>query len=194
MSSYLVDLPNGGKSLIMGNVFHQGKKTENWAMISFGAEERRSMADLHVVNNTFVNDRGTGIFIQRRSPGDTRVHNNIFAGGGTILAGTGRVVSNLVVDERQFGRVRKLLSPAPARPATGELKGNLIAEDAGFIAPGKLDFRLREGSPAVDRGMVVRPASGHNRTPLFQYRNKMKSEKRPERGKIDMGAFEFSGP
>lgn len=193
-SSYLLDLPNGGESLVMGNVFHQGAKTENWSMISFGAEKQDAREALHVVNNSFINDRGTGIFIQRRSPGKTEVYNNIFSGGGTVLTGDGHVESNLIVDKRKFGRLRKLLAHGPARPATGELKGNLIAADAGFVEPEKMDFRLRKDSPAIDVGMTVPAVSGQGRTPLFQYRNKLKSETRRERGKIDMGAFEFSGP
>lgn len=192
-SSYLLDLPNGGESLVMGNIFHQGQKTENWTMISYGAEDRTSSADLHVVNNTFVNDRKSGIFIQRRSPGHTEVYNNIFSGGGTVLTGDGRVESNLVVDSRKFGSLRKLLDLGPARPATGELKGNLIAADARFVAPDKLDFRLRRDSPAIDIGMIVPPLPDKGRTPLFQYRHKLKGVARPERGKIDMGAFEFPG-
>ncbi|MBT5047951.1 MAG: hypothetical protein HOM58_05570 [Rhodospirillaceae bacterium] len=193
-SSYLLDLPNGGKSLVMGNVFHQGAKTENWSMISFGAEKRDAGDDLHVVNNSFINDRGTGIFIQRRSPGKTEVYNNLFSGGGTVLTGNGHVESNLIVDKRKFGRLRKLLAHGPVRPATGDLKGNLIAADAGFVEPEKMDFRLRKDSPAIDIGMNVPATFGQSRTPSFQYRNNLKSEARPKRGKIDMGAFEFAGP
>lgn len=193
-SSYLLDLPNGGKSLVMGNVFHQSAHTENRTMISFGAEKRDAREDLNVVNNTFVSDKGAGIFIQRRSPGQTQVYNNIFFGLGTVLTGSGQVKSNLIVDKRQFGRMRKLLAHGPARPATGELKGNMIAADAGFVAPDKMDFRLRRESPAIDIGMNVPAVSGQGRTPLFQYRPDLKSEARPERGRIDMGAFEFAGP
>lgn len=193
-SSYLLDLPNGGKSLVMGNVFQQGEKTENWSMISYGAEDRSANDDLHVVNNTFVNDKGAGIFIQRKSPGQTQVYNNIFSGGGTILTGSGRVLSNLIVDKRQFGRVRQLLGNGPARPATGALKGNFIAAQAGFVDPDKMDYRLRKDSAAINIGMIVPPLSGLSRTPVFQYRQKLKSESRPESGKIDMGAYEFAGP
>jgi hypothetical protein len=57
-ASYSIDLPNGGSSLIAGNVVIQGPNSENSALVSYGAE---GFADgsrrLWVVNNTFVNRR-----------------------------------------------------------------------------------------------------------------------------------------
>ena len=37
-ASYSIDLPNGGRSLIAGNVIIQGPSSENSTLISYGAE------------------------------------------------------------------------------------------------------------------------------------------------------------
>ena len=37
-ASYFIDLPNGGRSLVAGNVVVQGPRSENPALVSYGAE------------------------------------------------------------------------------------------------------------------------------------------------------------
>ena len=55
-SSYSIDLPNGGSSLIAGNVIIQGPHSENSTLVSYGAEGfTHDSRRLWVVNNTFVN-------------------------------------------------------------------------------------------------------------------------------------------
>ncbi|MGC4089350.1 MAG: right-handed parallel beta-helix repeat-containing protein [Polyangiaceae bacterium] len=65
-SSYELDLPNGGKSYVIGNVIEQGTLTENPAMLAFleeGGNAQNPSDALFVVNNTFVNRVGRGSFM-----------------------------------------------------------------------------------------------------------------------------------
>lgn len=61
-SSYLIDLPSGGRADIAGNALQQGALAENSTMVSFGAEKKPLHAQntLRVENNTFINDRKAG--------------------------------------------------------------------------------------------------------------------------------------
>ena len=191
-SSYLIDLPSGGLSYVMGNVLHQSRKTENWAMVSFGAERPEATQALYVVNNTFVNENRRGVFVQRKTPGTTQISNNILAGHGTVLTGDGEITANLIVDETQFGRLRALLFDDAARPATGPLEGNLVARSAGFADPAGMDFRLTAGSPAIDAAARPLVVEGDDLTPLFQYAPPTAGTPRPAHGKLDIGAYEYA--
>lgn len=60
-SSYLIDLPAGGKATISGNTLQQGALAENFTMVAFGAEKELHEAHaLRIENNTFINDRRAG--------------------------------------------------------------------------------------------------------------------------------------
>lgn len=62
-SSYLIDLPEGGRAYIAGNTLQQGALAENFTMVSFGAEKKKPLHAqnaLRVENNIFINDRRAG--------------------------------------------------------------------------------------------------------------------------------------
>ena len=58
-SSRLIDLSNGGFSIIMGNLFMQGPNAENNNLVGYGKEglSNTSAHELYCINNTFVNSR-----------------------------------------------------------------------------------------------------------------------------------------
>ena len=63
-ASYSIDLPNGGLSLVAGNVVVQGPRSESPALVSYGAEGLTNPSrTLWVVNNTFVNQRTSGTYV-----------------------------------------------------------------------------------------------------------------------------------
>ena len=67
-ASYEIDLPNGGRSVIMGNLIQQSAATDNSTIISYGAEGlSNTLKDLYVVNNTVVNSRSAGSTFVRSS-------------------------------------------------------------------------------------------------------------------------------
>lgn len=126
-ASYSIDLPNGGLSLIAGNVVVQGTHSENSTLVSYGAEGLTNPSRvLWVVNNTFVNRRTSGTFVSLAAGSDAEVRNNLLVGPGDL---TGTVGAR---------------SRANRRVGTG-----------GFVDATADDFRLRASSPAVDRGARV---------------------------------------
>ena len=110
-ASYEIDLPNGGVALVESNTLVQSPRTQNPAMLSFGAEGRRWDENRLVVrDNTFVNHLATGgVFVRvwaDRLPADTAVSSsdNRLLGLGTLELGpNGRSVD----DQR---------GPVPGRP------------------------------------------------------------------------------
>ncbi|MBN1770267.1 MAG: right-handed parallel beta-helix repeat-containing protein [Deltaproteobacteria bacterium] len=164
-SSYTIDLPNGGRSILVGNLVQQGPATENSGIFSFAAEGATNpVQELFVAHNTFVNDRGSGTFIRNASSFAAVVVNNLFVGGGTVLDGPGDVSDNLVTD------------------------------DAGLVDRAGFDYRLAAGSPAIDIGVAPGSAGDFSLTPDFHYVHPLGSEPRVAVGTLDMGAYEFGMP
>jgi len=126
-ASYSVDLPNGGRSLIAGNVIIQGPNSENSTLVSYGAE---GFADgsrtVWVVNNTFVNRRSTGTFVGLAEGSRAHLRNNLLVGPGDL--------TNLVGIQASANR-------------------RVGLQD--FADPAADDFRLLAGSAALDRGVRV---------------------------------------
>ncbi|HYH71982.1 MAG TPA: right-handed parallel beta-helix repeat-containing protein [Nocardioides sp.] len=126
-ASYSIDLPNGGRSLVAGNVVVQGPRSENAALVSYGAEGLTHPSHtLWVVNNTFVNRRTSGTFVALAEGSRAHLRNNLLVGPGDLTDRAG-------VDARANRRVGV----------------------GWFVAPAAEDFRLRRSSPAVDRGVRV---------------------------------------
>jgi hypothetical protein len=125
-ASYSIDLPNGGLSLVAGNVLVQGPRSENPALVSYGAEGlTHPSRTLWVVNNTFVNRRTSGTFVALAAGSRAHLRNNLLVGPGDLTA--------VPADSRANRRVGL----------------------SGFVAPDREDFRLAASSPAVDRGVAV---------------------------------------
>lgn len=162
-SSYGIDLPNGGKGYIIGNIIQQGPYTENSTMFSYGTGAKKHLnGQLYIVNNTFVNDRKSGNYIRVASE-DTKtiIINNIFAGKGRILV------------------------------KRGEQKSNLISKHPGFKDPKNFDYTLKSNSAAIDSGTMPGVANGFKLVPVFEYVHVAKTMRRSKRGLLDIGAYEF---
>ncbi len=165
-SSYAVDLPNGGTSYVIGNLIQQGPMTDNATILAYGEEGTTNpKADLYVVNNTFVNDRGSGTFLQLAATAlPAVVRNNIFLGGGTLT------------------------NQMSALQTTNFTTGDpLLVDRAGF------DYHLKAGSPCVDVGGAPGVAGAMSLIPLFQYVHPAQTQPRATVGVIDIGAYELGG-
>jgi len=126
-ASYSIDLPNGGTSLIAGNVIIQGPNSENSALVSYGAEGFTDASRvIWVVNNTFVNRRTAGLFVALAEGSRARLHNNLLVGPGDLT---------------NLGGVRA--------------SANLPTGAAAFVDASADDFRLTARSPAIDAGVRV---------------------------------------
>src|SRR5437773_441703 len=131
-SSYEIDLPNGGSSYVVGNLIEQGKNTGNSTILSYleeGVSLLTSGKDLHVINNSFVNNRPAGgIFIHLASTADPAIAtNNIFNGPGTVC------------DQ-----------------PTAALTTNFVG-DPLFVNADDFDYHLTVASPAIDQGSDAGP-------------------------------------
>lgn len=160
--SYQIDLPNGGLAVVLGNIVQQGAEAENGGMLSF-AEEGASNPEqaLYVVNNTFVNDRGSGTFVTNASAADAVLVNDLFVGGGTALDGPGAETTCLETD-------------AP-----------------GFIDGSEGDYTLADDSPAIDAGSDPGAAGDLSLWPAWEYTGADDGEARPVVGALDLGAYEW---
>ena len=165
--SYVINLPNGGRGVIVGNVIQKGPKALNNNLIAYGEEGiKHTVNELLVANNTFVNDLGKGEFITvKKVPEDFTlvVRNNIFAGKGSLC---------------NFPKA--------------VMEGNFSGGDPMFVDAAKYDYHLKAGSPCINKGVEPGKAGELSLAPESQYVHPSKAEKRPADGKLDIGAFEFS--
>jgi len=164
--SYELDMPNGGLSFVIGNVIQQGTNTENSAILAF-AEEGASNPDprLFVINNTFVNDRKSGTFINVGGGASPIVlRNNIFTGGGTVTS-----------------------------QANADKSGNFETGDPMFADAASFDYHLKAGSPCENAGVDPGTVPEYPLAPDQQYVHPAQTEARTSVGTIDIGAFELGG-
>ncbi len=104
-ASYQIDLPDGGNAVLLGNVIQQGPEAENWTMISYGAEGLKYQNNaLNLINNTVVNDRHSGLFIESPKSVPCVLINNLFAGKGEMHCENGKQAGNLNSDSGFFDR------------------------------------------------------------------------------------------
>jgi hypothetical protein len=174
-SSYLVDTPNGGRLVMVGNILQQGPQTDNYHLVRFGAEGiRHAHNEILAAHNTFVNLRPDGAMFLGTN-GATRVLlvNNIFWGPGGFAGDVGDLSTNLRAADQG------LLDHIIAAP--------VFRNVAGF------DFRLAPGSAAVDAGTDVGNIEGADLWPRIEYVHPSSTRPRPTQGPLDIGAFEGTG-
>lgn len=189
-ASYQIDISNGGKAVVIGNVIQQSPKAENQSIVSFAAEGRGAGDRLILAHNTLVNMRHNAVFVQNRSKRPIRLVNNIFAGDGKVITGTGRLENNLIVRRLSGGRAA---GEGPQRVrviSEGALAGNMTAASPGFVDPTRRDYRIARNSPAVDRGIQLSTDGGIALVPEKHYAFPKPPTARTVRNKPDLGAFE----
>ncbi len=164
-SSYNVDLPDGGRALIMGNLLQQGSRTENPAMVSFAAEKPGGSADaLYVAFNTFYNVWLDGIFVDNKSATTALLVDNIFAG-----------------------------APAQVVRGRGNTLGYVAASRVALAEPRAGDFRLSADSVAIDAAVDPPAVTDWELAPAFEYVHPAGVRPRPVIHRRDVGALEFCG-
>lgn len=163
--SYAVDIPDSGRSYVIGNLLQQGPNTDNAIIVAYGAESAKNgTQELYFVNNTVVNDRGSGTFLDVRGGTTVKVINNIFAGSGTPVSGVSVDLSG---------------------------NGNLVSNSAGLANMAGFDYRLTSSSPARDKGIAPGTGAGFNLIPVYQYLHPTNRQPRPQSGATDIGAYEY---
>ena len=164
-SSYELDLPNGGVAYVIGNTMQQGPTTQNSALMAFGEEgATHPVSQLFAVNNTFVNDRGSGtaVVVGPQVTLPVLAQNNVSTGSSTFVT-----------------------------QATASLVTNCLVADPVFVDRVGLDHRLAAGSPCLDVGTPPGFGLGIDLTPTQQHVVGTGPEPRVVVGPaIDAGAFE----
>lgn len=165
-SSMLIDLPNGGFSVILGNSLMQGTKAENKRMIAYGAEGLSNPHnELFVVNNTMLNERPTGTFVFVQAGTTTaKMINNLFIGKGDAFVGTTDTTTNLHLAD---------------------------TSEAGLLDPTHFNYNITPQSPMVNAGTIPGSAGTQSLTPPLVYTHPLSSKERENRAAIDIGAYEL---
>lgn len=138
-ASYEVDLPDGGEAILVGNVIEQGERSENKAMVAFGAEGFGWAGNrLTLAHNTLINKGATPASLVRtwrdQAFGDRAAEIETW---NNLLLGASHVMDELPGDHR--GNVRRDSGIYDAQDLDG-----LLAVARGF---GKLDNLRRERPP-----------------------------------------------
>lgn len=85
-----LDLPNGGSSIVIGNIFHKGANAENGNFIGYGLEGMSDTVDnsLYLSHNTFVSERGAATLVRLdTNTVSYRLVNNVIAGPIVLMVG-----------------------------------------------------------------------------------------------------------
>lgn len=166
-SSYLMDLSNGGMSLVMGNLFMQSQYTDNCNLIAYGQEGFPAAYDktLYFIHNTLVNRRSPGCsFISLNAASEGLVANN-------FLVGPGSLSSNPILNQTNV----QILELA----------------NAGFLDETSFDYRISGNSPAYNAGSVLTNPPGFDLIPHASYLHPTASAVRSISGIPDVGAYEL---
>jgi hypothetical protein len=163
-SSYNIDVPDGGRTYVIGNIIQQTSATQNSGLLAYGMESTfNPLRDLYAVNNTFVNQAASGTFIGvRNTTVPAIIKNNVFGGPGSVTS-----------------------------QAEAIQQGNYSSASPAFVDVATLNVRPSPGAPFINIG--VNPGvsqAGLSLTPTTQYVHPANQQARPVSGALDAGAYE----
>jgi uncharacterized protein (TIGR03437 family) len=166
--SFEIDISNGGKTFIVGNIVEQTASADNDYLMSYrgeGPDVLNPSEELYVVNNTFVNRHPSGgfILIDRTVAIPAVIRNNIFYGSGRLINQPAAILSENFV-------------------------GN-----PGFVNLADYNFMPGPDSPALNNGSDPGKVGSFSLMPEAQYRHPACLETRLVSGALDVGAFEREG-
>ena len=149
-----------------------------------------------VANNTIAyNHYGPGIIVWQAGAANSKIINNILyenehkrpsasaqGVGFTVVTGGGHVIENNICHATSPGGLRCIGDKPGKYTATGNMENTLPGfEGAGPMPMAVPNFKLRAGSPAIDKGQ--------NLLPLVTWDHQ--GIKRPAGAAFDIGAYEF---
>ncbi len=168
-SSSLIDLPNGGFSIVIGNILFQGPEAENGRLISYGLEGlTNDYNKLRLVNNTCITERHNSIyFMIAPNATDVQIVNNLLIGKGEIIQGPGTKINNLYYEN---------------------------VTDAKLVDYNQQNYAPLVSSPVVDSSIDPGILDGIILTPASEYVHPTSGQVREGNGIIDIGALEYHRP
>ena len=165
-----IDLSNGGLAIIMGNVIQKGINSTNTRLISYGLEGLTNPAphNFYLVNNTLINDRPSGSFLNIGSGTALyKGYNNIFAGAGSLLNGTATTLDTLQ-------------------------NKNYTVPSTVFANAAAYDYHLLASVSAINTATNAGSTSnGFILTPVYEYMHPANRTIRTAAGLMDIGAYEY---
>lgn len=161
-ASRQIDLSNGGRSYLIGNLIQQGVNASNSNLVGYAKEGASNLIqELYIVNNTFVNERFNGSFIDFNGNPQLKIVNNIFIGAGNV-------------------------------PTGNDVDNNLVTNNAGLVNQAGFDYHLVNNSSAINQGVDPDvSSSGFNLIPDREYQHIAQDNARPVDTALDIGAYEF---
>lgn len=165
-----IDLPNGGLAIIIGNVIEQGPNSDNSNIIGYGLEGLSNPApqNIYLVNNTIINDRSAGSFVNiQAGTGILKMVNNVFGGPGTLIIGSATALD------------------------TATNWASTAFSSIGFINASGYDYQLLSTAKIIERGSDPGAAGLYSLTPVSEYVHTSNKRSRVSYGKIDLGAYEY---
>jgi hypothetical protein len=196
-SSLIVADPSYRQTHVYGNVLIEPAGDGNRQIIHYGgdsgatAQYRKGM--LHAYHNTIVSTRTDRTTLVRLSTNEesARFTNNI-----VYVSAAGNTLS-LVDTSGRLELSHNWLKPgfaATFSTLSGQIlddKTSVLGGAPGFGNEAEQDFRLMEGSPAINASAAL----GEDMPPVqFQYVKHLGSEERPTDERMDLGAYEFAPP
>jgi len=165
--SYEIDLPNAGTSYVIGNVIEQPAANSNPSLLAYGEEGASNPGkDLYVVNNTFLNDSGSGgtfVFVGSGVSTPALLQNNVFAGVGSVTT-----------------------------QGNATLRTNYSAAAPAFVNRAAYDLHPASGSPMINAASAPGNApTGFTLAPIAQYQHVASGETRANAN--DIGAYAANG-
>ena len=164
-----IDLPNGGSAIVIGNEIEQGPNGQNSNIVGYGLEglTNPTAHELYFINNTVVNDKPSGSFVNVQSGTALyKAYNNIFAGPGTILSGS----ANMIDTSNNW---------------------YVTIAGAGFVNAAAYNYHLLGTSSAINNGTNPGFANSYSLTPTLEYVHPASQTGRLINMQLDKGAHEF---
>jgi Ca2+-binding RTX toxin-like protein len=160
-SSYSIDLPNGGRATLTGNVIEQGPNGGNPNIVAFGEEGGlHAGSALTLSGNTVINDMGRGTFVWDASGtgasiSDTRVFglsdSQMASGSGVSVSGTTYLAAEPALDTSHPWTAATSPTPDPApSPTPTPDPTPAPTETAGVIWTGTAHADVKTGTPGDD--------------------------------------------
>ena len=185
MGSAVADFPNGGLVVMIGNTLHKGPKGKNNRMVAYGWEGL-----VHDRNEIYV--ASNSMWWDNRGADQIAFVKVMTKTAGAKAAASGPDDTNVKVVLRNNVCVGPIpLTNFDKADVAGNLLFKTVAE-TGFVDPATCDFHLKAGSPCIDQGVAPGKVDGFSLKPVMQYVHPHDKQPRPDDGKLDVGAFEFT--
>lgn len=170
-----IDLPDGGSSILIGNIIEQGPMSPNHNLIGFALESTSNPSphQLIAINNTLVNHYTAGDYYQFGANVSLfKAYNNILAGNGNFIGAT--LPSSIDTMSNQF---------------------NNAISAFNFVNDAMYDYHLTASSfLALNNGSNPGLLSGFSLTPSMVYLHPHNAVTRCVNLSLDPGAHEFCVP